>query len=326
MIKFDQTVFYDAIICAKDMETFIGETIENLKAALLPPQTIWVIDDGSSDNTASIAANYADVQVIKNGTNKGKSFSRNLGITSSKAPFIQLIDADDLIARDKVHNQIQMLLQFPHIDAVFGDVQHFIETPNGREFRPIISYEQIPDMLNQLIQKNIYALHSFLFRRSYFEKAGLFDERLVTSQDRELWIRALLSNCKVEYQPGNLAFYRRHAQSTIASQQTHVAYYNALAVSLHADELFLFNNGIYEATTRESLRMLARNANRYLRDFSEVDDLISKAYQTDKTPIKLIQNTLYNFMEVVLGAKITERLLRPKFWLDHKIGRYSVKY
>lgn len=326
MTILDKDVFYDAIICAKDMEAFIGETIENLQSASLPPQTIWVIDDGSSDNTASIAANYAHVQVIKNGTNKGKSYSRNVGIISSKAPFIQLIDADDLIAPEKSVQQIQFLLQNPTIDAVYGDVQHFVETSSGREFRPIISYEHVSDMLNQLIQKNIYALHSFLFRRSYFEKAGLFDERFVTSQDRELWIRALLRNCNVEYQPGNLAFYRRHAQSTIASQQTHVAFYNALAVSLHSDELVRFRNGIYLETTRKSLRMLARNANRYLRDFAEVDELISKAYQTHKTPIKLLQNSLYNLMEAVFGAKITERLLRPKFWLDHKFGRYGVKY
>lgn len=326
MTILDKNVFYDAVICAKDMEQFIGETIENLQSAILPPQTIWVIDDGSSDNTATIAANYAHVQVIKNGTNKGKSYSRNVGITSSQAPFIQLIDADDLIAPEKPLQQVQFLLQNPNIDAVYGDVQHFIETSSGREFRPIISYEHISDMLDQLIQKNVYALHSFLFRRSYFEKAGLFDERLVTSQDRELWIRALLRNCKVEYQPGNLALYRRHAQSTIASQQTHVAFYNALAVSLHSDELIRFENGKYVETTRTSLRMLARNANRYLRDFAEVDELIAKAYQTDKTPIQLVQKNLYNLMEVVLGAKITERLLRPKFWLDHKLGRYGVNY
>lgn len=326
MTILDKNVFYDAVICAKDMEHFIGETIENLQSAILPPQTIWVIDDGSSDNTAAIAANYAHVQVIKNGTNKGKSYSRNVGITSSQAPFIQLIDADDLIAPEKPLQQIQFLLQNPNIDAVYGDVQHFIETSSGREFRPIVSYEHISDMLDQLIQKNVYALHSFLFRRSYFEKAGLFDERLVTSQDRELWIRALLKKCKVEYQPGNLAYYRRHAQSTIASQQTHVAFYNALAVSLHSDELIRFENGKYVETTRKSLRMLARNANRYLRDLAEVDELIAKAYETDKTPIQLVQNKLYNLMEVVLGAKITERLLRPKFWIDHKIGRYGVKY
>lgn len=326
MTILDKNVFYDAVICAKDMEHFIGETIENLQSAILPPQTIWVIDDGSSDNTAAIAANYAHVQVIKNGTNKGKSYSRNVGITSSQAPFIQLIDADDLIAPEKPLQQIQFLLQNPNIDAVYGDVQHFIETSSGREFRPIVSYEHISDMLDQLIQKNVYALHSFLFRRSYFEKAGLFDERLVTSQDRELWIRALLRNCKVKYQPGNLAYYRRHAQSTIASQQTHVAFYNALAVSLHSDELIRFENGKYVETTRKSLRMLARNANRYLRNLAEVDELIAKAYETDKTPIQLVQNNLYNLMEVVLGAKITERLLRPKFWIDHKLGRYGVNY
>lgn len=318
--------YYDVVICVKDMAQFIEETIRNLQSAQLPPKTIWVIDDGSSDETAEKASAFKDVHVLKNEINKGKSFSRNLGITSSKAPFIQLIDADDLIAPEKTKNQLDFLLKNPNLDAVFGDVQHFVDSAEGRIFRSVLTYKAEDDMLEQLIKKNIYALHSFFFRRSYFEKSGLMDERLVTSQDRELWIRALLNGCKVEYVPGNIAFYRRHETSTIASQQQVVAYYNALAVEIHANLLFTFQDGKYRQVTRETLRMLARNSNRYLRSFKEIDLLINKAYSAGLEPILLNQNPMYNFLEKVIGGRLTERLLRPKFMLDHKLGRYGVKY
>ncbi|TNE69727.1 glycosyltransferase [bacterium] len=318
--------YYDVVICVKDMEQFISETILNLQSSYLPPRTIWVIDDGSSDNTAQEARKHNNVEVIENFENKGKSYSRNVGITRSKAPFIQLIDADDLIAAEKTVQQMDYLIQNAHVDAVYGDVQHFIDSENGRVYREPITYSTIPDMLEQLIKKNIYALHSFLFRRSYFDKAGLFDERLVTSQDRELWIRALISGCEVHYKSGNIAYYRRHETSTIASQQQTVAYFNALAVELHANTLFYFKNNGYREVTRQTLRMLARNSNRYLRSFTEIDQLIQKAYSVDTRTIQLEQNAIYNTMEGVFGGKITERILRFKFILDHKMGRYGIKY
>jgi len=318
--------YFDAVICVKDMEQFIEETIQNLLKADLPPKTIWVIDDGSTDKTAEKATAFEQVTVIKNGRNKGKSYSRNLGITSSEAPFIQLIDADDLIAPEKTRIQLDYLMSHPQTDAVYGDLQHFIVTPLGKEFRPILKYDHVPDMLGQLIQKNIYALHSFFFRRSYFEKAGLMDERLPTSQDRELWIRALLSGCKVDYLPGCLSFYRRHETSTIASQQSIVANFNAMSVSMHAKVLYYFKNRKYEELTRTSIRMLARNKNRYLLPMSEIDSLIHLAYSDYGKLIRLNQNEFYNALEQLIGPNFTERLLRPKFWLDHKLGRYDIKY
>ena len=318
--------YYDAVICVKDMDQFIEETIQNLLKAELPPKTIWVIDDGSTDKTAEKAAKFEQVTVIKNARNKGKSYSRNLGITSSEAPFIQLIDADDLIAPEKTRVQLDYLINHPNSDAVYGDLQHFIVSPLGKEFRPELTYNQVPDMLGQLIQKNIYALHSFFFRRSYFEKAGLMDERFPISQDRELWIRALLSGCKVDYLPGCLAFYRRHETSTIASQQKRAATFNALAVSVHAKVLYYFKSRKYEELTRTSIRMLARNKNRYLLPMSEVDSLIHLAYSDYGKLIRLNQNEFYNALEQLIGPNFTERLLRPKFWLDHKLGRYDIKF
>lgn len=323
----EKELYYDAVICVMNMEEFIGETIENLQKSSLPPKNIYVIDDASTDNTAEVASKFEHVIVFQNARNKGKSYSRNLGISSSKAPYIQLIDADDLLEANKVRLQIDYLEANKKVDAVYGDVQHFIDEEDGnRKYRDIITYHHVDDMLKQLIEKNIYALHSFLFRRSYFEKAGLMDERMVTSQDRELWIRAILSGCNVVYHSGTVAYYRRHATSTIASKQHVVAYYNALAVELHTKMLYSFRKGKYKQVTRTSLRMLARNSNRYLRPFTEIDRLINKAYSVDQSTIQLKQNAIYNFLEGFIGGKITERLLRLKFMLDHKMGRYGVKY
>lgn len=318
--------YYDVVICVKDMQEFIAETIENVLSSQLPPKTIWVIDDGSTDKTAQNAEAYEQVTVIRNGRNKGKSYSRNLGISNSEAPFIQLIDADDLIAPDKTWVQMNYLLENPRLDAVYGDLQHFVDENGTRIWRDVLTYGTIPDMLEQLIKKNIYALHGFFFRRSYFEKAGLMDERFPISQDRELWIRAIINGCRIKYVPGCLAFYRRHATSTIASKQKQAAYFNAMAVSIHAKTLYYIADKRYEEVTRVSVRMLARNKNRYLLPMGEVDQLIYLAYNGYGKLIRLDQQEVYNVMERLIGPNFTERILRIKFWVDHKLGRYDISY
>jgi glycosyltransferase involved in cell wall biosynthesis len=317
---------YDAVICVKDMAEFIGETIQNLLDCNIPPQTIFVIDDGSSDNSANVARGFPKTKVVENGENRGKPYSRNLGIEMSTAPFIQLIDADDLLHPAKTEIQLSYLNKHPETDAVWGDMDYFHVDKNGEKvLRGLRTYENVDDLLLQLLEINVIGLHSYFFRKSYFEKAGLFDHRFVTSQDRELWIRALLNGCKVEYTQGAICYYRRHEKSTIASQQKEAAYYNALAVRVHHKALKNFKKGKYSDVTSSTLRMLARNANRFLRDFSEVSDIIDEA-DVVGGEISINQNQLYQLSDKLWGFKMTERLLRPKFWLDHKLGRYRVKY
>lgn len=317
---------YDAIICVKDMAEFIGETIQNLLDCEIPPQTIYVIDDGSSDDSAAVARKFSNTRVIENGENKGKPYSRNLGIEMSTAPFIQLIDADDLLHPQKTAIQLEYLNKHTETDAVWGDMDYFhVDEQDEKKLRGLRTYEEVDDLLYQLLEINVTGLHSYLFRRRYFEKAGLFDHRFVTSQDRELWIRSILKGCSVEYTPGAICYYRRHEKSTIASQQKEAAFYNALAVRVHHHELKTFRGGKYRDVTSSTLRMLARNANRFLRDFSEVQETIKEAQEVGGR-ISINQNSLYDLSDRLLGYTMTERLLRPKFWLDHKLGRYRVKY
>lgn len=308
------------------MEEFIEETLLNVKRQTIPPNAIYVIDDGSEDNMAEIAASVNGVTVLRNESNKGKSFSRNRGITRSTAPFIQLIDADDLLESRKVEIQLSYLSQHPDCDAVWGDMDYFTVNERGeKKFRGVRTYEDVDDLLGQLIKINLIGLHSYLFRREYFDKAGLFDERFVTSQDRELWIRALLKDADVRYTPGAICHYRRHETSTIASQQKKAAYYNALAVRVHARELAEIKDGLYRDLTASTLRMLARNSNRYLRPMSEVFQIIDEANSLYGT-IVINQNPLYNIIDSLFGYKLTELILRPKFKIDHLLGRYDLSY
>lgn len=308
---------YSIIIAVKDMAEFIGQTIQNVLQQTHQPAEIIVVDDGSSDNSSEIAASFDRVRVIVNGSNRGKPYSRNLAIREASTEFIQMIDADDLLAPNKVATQFPHLLNSEEIDVVFGNVCVFedgLEPDSG----PTRDYhDSSDDILKQIITKNTIALHSLLIRKNTFERYGWFDDYFKISQDRELYIRWLLKGAKWVYEPESLCYYRRHPKSDIASKLQLGAHYNAMALRKHYKELISFKNGAYSQTLANSLRMLARMANMRGLNFTEVDEILSEVHQTGINP-HISQNRLYQILESLFGAHILERLLQPKFWLDRK--------
>ncbi|MDE6557234.1 MAG: glycosyltransferase family 2 protein [Duncaniella sp.] len=84
------------IIPAYNAEKFIGECIESVLAQTFHDLEIVVVDDGSADSTAEIAASYRGVKVILK-QNGGQADARNYGVSHSGAPYIAFVDADDML-------------------------------------------------------------------------------------------------------------------------------------------------------------------------------------------------------------------------------------
>lgn len=308
---------YDVVICAKDMAEFIEATLDSVLASDVPPGKIIIVDDGSSDGTADKAAKKPKTMVIRNGVNKGKSYSRNLGISQSTTDYIQFIDADDLLHPKKTAIQLDYFAKNPGTGMVWGDVKLFQDgkDPDAGDLR---SYETYDDLLEQLIVRNHIALHSLMARRDYFDRFGWFDEYFRISQDRELYIRSILNGAKWAYTPGALCYYRRHPGSTIASKLTEAAHYNAMAVRIHRKKLAEFEGGRLCQKLVDSLRTLARNANIHGRPPEEVRSIIEEAYALGMP--NMPQNALYAFVEHYLGATFLEQIIRPKYDIERKLG------
>jgi glycosyltransferase involved in cell wall biosynthesis len=86
---------------------WLAQTLESALAQTWPHTEIVLVDDGSDDNSREIAARFEarGVTVVAQG-NLGASAARNAAISESRGDWLQFLDADDLLAPDKIARQM----------------------------------------------------------------------------------------------------------------------------------------------------------------------------------------------------------------------------
>jgi glycosyltransferase involved in cell wall biosynthesis len=157
------------VMAARNAERFIGEALESIVTQTVPPSTVVVVDDGSTDATAEIAARFAPLVRVLRRPHAGISPSRNLGIASVETPLVAFLDADDLWLPTKLERQHEALRDEPGKSAVFCLVDEFLDAtvPDDAGVRaPMMSH---PAPLSSA---------AFL-RREVIERLGPFRESVV---------------------------------------------------------------------------------------------------------------------------------------------------
>src|SRR2546426_7644091 len=91
------------LIPAFNAEQYIGEAIESAEGQTWQRKEIIVVDDGSTDQTLSVARRFASKAVtVITQPNEGASSARNKAFSVCQGDYIQWLDADDLLAPDKI--------------------------------------------------------------------------------------------------------------------------------------------------------------------------------------------------------------------------------
>ena len=77
---------------------YICESIDSVLAQTYAEWELWVVDDGSTDNTAEVVKKFKDrrIHYVKQATNKGVAAARNSGIEKSQGRFLAFLDSDDI--------------------------------------------------------------------------------------------------------------------------------------------------------------------------------------------------------------------------------------
>jgi teichuronic acid biosynthesis glycosyltransferase TuaG len=111
---------FSVVIPAYNSSKFIENAIESCLQQTLLPKEIIVIDDCSTDDTKEIIKqiNSPLIKLLVNSTNKGPSFSRNLGIKSATSSWILFLDSDDIFHKKKIETLNRLLLEDLSISAI----------------------------------------------------------------------------------------------------------------------------------------------------------------------------------------------------------------
>jgi glycosyltransferase involved in cell wall biosynthesis len=132
---------YSVVIPAYNAAATISEALGSVLKQTKPPAEIFVVNDGSTDETASIAAAFDRRVRVINQENAGPGAASTAGILASSAAVVAMLDADDLWVEDKMAIQLGHLASVPDCHAVFGHVRAF--RADGQEFEAYAGWSRI---------------------------------------------------------------------------------------------------------------------------------------------------------------------------------------
>lgn len=112
---------YSVIIPCYNRRDLIGDAIRSALEQTCAPAEIIVVDDGSSDGSADVAAGFGSKVHMIRQANAGAAAARNRGIREAKSEWIAFLDSDDTWSADKMEVQLRAVEEFPEADLVFCD-------------------------------------------------------------------------------------------------------------------------------------------------------------------------------------------------------------
>ena len=157
------------------------------------------MDDGSRDRTAEVARRFASKEVsVVSMQNQGAAAARNHALQLSQGDYIQWLDADDLLAPDKIERQLGALSEVDDRRVLFSSpwAPFYYRTRRARFVNSSLCQDLSP--VEWLLRKMGENLHmqtaTWLTSRELTEEAGPWDTRLLSDDDGEYFCRVLLAS------------------------------------------------------------------------------------------------------------------------------------
>ena len=174
------------------------------------PVEIVVVDDGSTDDTAAIAATFSQVRAVRQ-PNRGLSAARNRGLAESTGQFVIFLDADDRLLPGAIDTGARALLTHPDCAMAYG--RCVMIGPDGETWPTPEPPAVRSGHHVALLRTNIIWMPAMaIFRREPVVAAGGFTTGVDGSADYDLYLR--ISREHPIHDHGQLvAAYRRHSAS-----------------------------------------------------------------------------------------------------------------
>lgn len=178
------------VIPAYNAAWCVRRAIDSVLGQSWPHYEVVVVDDGSTDDTASILAGYGSRIRVMRKANGGLSSARNAGIAAARGHYVAFLDADDWWLPDKLRRQVSEMAAHPQ--AHFCSTAARVVDEAGAERGIWRCPPHRGSDLEAIFAVNAYIAGSgsaVLARRASLQAAGGFDESLRSLEDVDLWMR-----------------------------------------------------------------------------------------------------------------------------------------
>lgn len=233
---------------------FVGAAIESVFAQTYSPLEVIVVDDGSSDGSASwIAENYGNRVKLMAGPHRGAHAAINAGIESAQGEYTAILNSDDIYAPGRLA-ALAGAAERDRLDIAFSDVWFIDRTGKSipghkaaKGYRENLKkIARLPVEQALLLQNFTIASSNLLVRRDLFARVGMF-RGLRLCHDWDFLLRCIGSS-RIARVAEPLLGYRLHRGNTIANAEPWLASAECALVYLN----FLLGRGTGASAAAES--------------------------------------------------------------------------
>jgi hypothetical protein len=198
------------VIPCHNSARYLSESVDSVLAQTYPAIEIIVVDDGSTDETSTVARTLPVEYVYQ--PNRGVSAARNAGIRHSHGKYILFLDYDDRLLPRAVGIGVRLLEEHPECGMAVGEHRYIAAdgTPLGSSRKQASGRDHYEMLLeHNFVETPCSALH----RRSSLIVTGPFDETLHGGEDHELYLRIARQGPLIAHDK-EVSEYRLHGSSS----------------------------------------------------------------------------------------------------------------
>jgi glycosyltransferase involved in cell wall biosynthesis len=226
------SLLVSVIIPVRNAAPWLADAIDSCLNQTHRDLQLIVVDNGSSDASVEIARRYGAAVQLLACTAPGASAARNAGLARAEGAFIQFLDADDVLDREKIAVQVARLGAAPPglvASAAWARFQHrpgeadFVTEPVWRDLAPDAF------LISSWLGGGMMPDFAWLTPRAVIEKAGPWNERLSLNDDGEYFSRVVLGSSGILFCEQARGYYRTPAAATLSVRRDRSALASAFA-------------------------------------------------------------------------------------------------
>jgi len=293
---------------------WIRETLESALAQTWPNLEIIVVNDGSTDDSQNILDNYLPRGVIViDQPNRGQTAALNRCLSAARGEFIQYLDADDLLAPDKIELQMRRLVDNPDCIAT-AEWTRFRDDPATTSFTP---YETWQDMspVDWLVENwkdggGMMYPAMWLHPRAMVDAIGPWREDLTLINDTEYFTRAVLASRQVLFCEGARTYYRSGIAGSLSGLKSRKGWESQFKV-IDLCQSYLLAREDSDRTHRVCAMLWQRLAHAsYPYDRNLANDALDRAHQLHQVRLEPEGGPAFRLASHMLGWKAARMLQR----------------
>lgn len=164
------------------LESVLSQTYQNFE--------ILIVDDGSTDDTKEVILSLDNPKIrYIYQENAGASAARNTGIKNAKGEFIAFLDSDDTWYPEKLEKQLEVFRNNENVDIVYSAMEWIQVRTGKKDLNRYKNYKTREDFVKFLLCYMLPIGSCIIFKKSVFDKAGIYDETLNVAEDWDLCLR-----------------------------------------------------------------------------------------------------------------------------------------